>query len=141
MNPPPSLVRAQEKERVPGLELGTIAGGTIKAGWGRGSAYAHSAVEGISAMSIREAAAAGAAALPGRGPQPRGQTTYDAWLHQYSSFQEVSTSVLVLGGHTDVLALADLGAQGLLVLELSAPVLGRTGATMHPPVILPLHTP
>ncbi|EIE23746.1 hypothetical protein COCSUDRAFT_63271 [Coccomyxa subellipsoidea C-169] len=62
----------KEKERVPGLELGTIAGGTIKAGWGRGSAYAHSAVEGISAMSIREAAAAGAAALPGRGPQPRG---------------------------------------------------------------------
>jgi hypothetical protein len=61
--------------KVPGLELGSISRGTIKAGWGRGlGGHAHSAVEGISAMSIREAAAAGAAALPGRGSQPKGQT-------------------------------------------------------------------
>ena len=55
--------------KVPGLELGSISRGTIKAGWGRESGgHAHSA------MSIREAAAAGAAALPGRGSQPKGQT-------------------------------------------------------------------
>ena len=37
------------------------------------------------------------------------------------------------------MVLAEMGAQGLLVLQLSAPVLGRTGAIMHPPVIP--HTP
>jgi len=66
------LLQAAAK-KVPALELGDITRGTIKAGWSRSRSERSShGLDGVGAMSIREAAAARSAALPGRPSQAKG---------------------------------------------------------------------
>lgn len=66
------LLQAAAK-KVPALKLGDITRGTIKAGWGRSRSERSShGLDGVGAMSIREAAAAGSAALPGMVSQAKG---------------------------------------------------------------------